>query len=77
MQPDFMNVIAKIIADVHDRTCIDNVDTEVLEEILQGALKAYDDEQKEYYFDDGYELGYSEGYENGFSDGYSDGYYED
>ena len=63
MKPDFMEKTARIIAEVRNRTCIDKIDTEVLEvleEILQDALNEYYDELHGYYdagYDDGYALG--------------------
>ena len=56
MKPDFMGRTARIIAELRNRTCIDD-DVEVIKEILQ-------DELKEYY-DAGYSLGYDEGYAAG------------
>ena len=49
MKPDFMDVTAKIMAEIRARTCIDKSDTKFIEEILQDALE------------EGYSLGYSEG----------------
>ena len=56
--------VAKIIAKIINRTRIDDDDVEVIEVILQDALKDYHDE--------GYEAGYYEGYEAGYSEGHSD-----
>ncbi len=36
--PNFAHKIAKIMTEVRTRTCIDGVDTEVLEDILQDML---------------------------------------
>ena len=72
MKTDFTDRIAKIIADVHDRTCIDKADIEVLEDILQGELNEY----YEAVYDDGYSAGYYEGHSDGYSEGYSAGYTE-
>ena len=68
MKPNFMDITTKIITEVRTRTCIDKLDTEVietevLEEILQDALNEY--------YDDGYANGYSEGHSEGYSEGYS------
>ena len=41
MKPEFMDRIAKIIAEVRTRTCIDKIDTEVIETILQASLNEY------------------------------------
>ena len=83
MKPDFMDRTAKIIAEVRTRTCIDKIDTEVLEEILQEELNKYYDELNEYYDDvyaegrsDGYALGYADGRSDGYTLGYEDGYDE-
>ena len=60
MKSDFMVKTAKIIAEVRNRTCIDE-DAEVLKEILQEELKEYYDALHECY-DDGYEDGYTAGH---------------
>lgn len=59
MKSDFMVKTAKIIAELRNRTCIDD-DAEVIKEILQEELKEYYDALHECY-DDGYSLGHSEG----------------
>ena len=61
MKPDFMSRTAQIIAEVRNRTCIDE-DADVLKEILQDELKEYFHALNEYY---------SEGYDEGHSDGHS------
>ena len=61
MTPKFMGKIAKIVEEVRVRTCIDEIDIEVLEDILQDELNEYCREL------DGY-------YDAGHSDGYVDGY---
>ena len=86
MKPEFMDRIAKIIAEVHTRTCMDKIDTEVREDILQEELYEYYNEVLTYghnleeAVDSAYEVGYSLGYDDGqfdgYSAGYSDGYYE-
>ena len=88
MKSDSMNRTAKIIAEVHSRTCIDDVDAEVLEELLKDELIEYHNEVFTYGhnigYDDGYAAGksslegdvdnaYDEGYSLGYSEGYSDG----
>ena len=81
---DFMNRIAKIIEEVLNRTYIDKIDTEVIENILKDELIKYHNEVFTYghsigYDDghsDGYALGYDEGYSEGFSEGYSEGHSE-
>ena len=80
MDINFNDRIAKIITEVRTRTCIDKLDTEVLE-VLEGLLK---DELKEYYdlIDNYYEEEYYNAvssarniaYDNGHSDGYAEGY---
>ena len=81
MKPYFMDITAKIIAEVSTRTCIDKIDTEVLEEILQYELNAYSDELHAYYNEVScdvhstcYATAYDDGYDNGRADGYDDGY---
>ena len=74
MKSDFMVKTAKIIAEIRNRTCIDD-DVEVIKEILQDALneyyyRGYDDGRSEGYAD-GYEVGYDEGYEVGYDEGYA------
>ena len=70
MKPYFMDITAKIIAEVRARTGIDIIDTEVLEEILQEELKEYYDELHECY-DDKLNECYDEGYDEGYYDGRS------
>ena len=82
--PDFMGSTAKIIAEIRNRTCIDKIDTEVLEEILQDALNEYYSMVDEYYsmVDEYYAEEYynaissarSKAYDDGHSDGYAEGY---
>ena len=50
MKSDFMVKTAKIIAELRNRTCIDE-DAEVLKEILQEELKEYYDALHECYDD--------------------------
>ena len=83
MKPYFMDITAKIIAEVRNRTCIDTIDTEVLEEILQYELNEYYYELDEYYINDFYNevsrahrTGYDEGNSEGYSEGHSEGHYE-
>ena len=80
--PNFMGKTAKIIAEVRARTCIDDVDVEVIKEILQDSLNEYymmlnGYYEEEYYnalnsarskaYDDGYDDGYDVGYDEGHS----------
>ena len=81
MKPDFMVRIAKIIEEVHNRTYMDKIDTEVLEEILQYELNEYYYELDEYYINDVYNevsrahrTSYDDGYDTGYDDGYTAGY---
>ena len=81
MKPYFMDITAKIIAEVRARTCIDIIDTEVLEEILQYELNEYYYELDEYYINDVYNevsrahrTSYDDGYDTGYDDGYTAGY---
>ena len=62
-------IIANIIEEVRNRTCIDNIDKEIIEEILQDSLNEYSTML------DGYSDGHSAGYTDGHYDGYADGYY--
>ena len=88
MQSDFMVKIANIIAEIRVKTCIDDVDAEVLEDILKDELIKYHNEVFTYGhgigYDDGYIAGesslegdldkaYDEGYALGYSEGYSEG----
>ena len=67
MKSDFMERTAKIIAEIRARTCIDEINIEVLEKILQDELYGYYDELDECY-DDGYEDGYTAGHSAAESD---------
>ena len=60
MPPNFMGGAAKIIAEIRNRTCIDDNDAEVIKEILKAAIHEY------------YEDGHSDGYEDGYEHGYVD-----
>ena len=87
MKFDFRKITAKVIAEAMLRTCIDDVDAKILEEILRDALNKCGRELEGYY-DAGYAAGwvkgksslaedvdsaYDEGYALGYSDGYSKG----
>ena len=84
-------IIAKIIEEVRNRTCIDNIDKEIIEEILQDSLNEYfvmldGYYEEEYYnaissarnkaYDDGHSDGYTDGHFDGYDIGYEDGYEE-
>ena len=62
MKFDFMEITTKVIAEVRTRTCINKLDAEVLEEILQDALIKYCRELDGYY-----DAGYAAGWVNGKS----------
>ena len=81
--------IAKIMEEVHTKTCIAKIDAEVIAAILQDSLKEYYDALDGYYaeeysnaissarnraYDDGFDDGYDIGYGNGHSDGHDEGY---
>ena len=83
MKPDFMDRIEKIIAEMRTSTCIDDVDAEIIEKILQDALNEYYDALNKYYdgdidnaYEEGYALGYDDGYAGGYYAGNSDGNFE-
>ena len=78
--PDFTGSIAKIISEARLRTCMDEIDTDVLVEILQDALNEYYTLLDRYYeeeycnavssarnsaYDEGFDDGYDVGYDNG------------
>ena len=67
MPTNFMGQTAKIIAEMRARTCMDYVDTEVLEVILQNALDTVHNRA----YDDGYDIGYGIGYDVGHKHGHS------
>ena len=77
-------IIAKIIEEVLARTCIDDVDAEAINEILQESLNEYlmmldGYYEEEYYIavsrakNSAYYDGHSDGYADGYDDGYDDG----
>ena len=77
MKPNLMGRTAKIMAEIRTRACIDKLDTEVIEEILQAALEEYYDELDGYYDEECYiaiSSARSKAYDEGHSDGYADGY---
>ena len=66
MKNDFTARAAQIIAEVRNRTGIEDIDIEVLdvtEEILQDAFNEY--------YDEGYDDGYSDGHSAGHSKSHS------
>ena len=87
MTPKFMDSIATIFAEIRTKTCIDDVDVEVIKAILKDELNKYRIELGEYYeeeysiaissaqnraYDDGHTDGYTVGYDNGYLDGQSE-----
>ena len=85
--PDFMGSTAKIIAEIRARTCIDKIDAEVIEAILQASLNEYYTMVDEYYAEEyyiaissarskAYDDGHSDGYVLGYAIGYDDGHSE-
>ena len=76
-----MERAAKIIAEIRNRSSIDDVDAEVIEKILQNALNEYYDELDGYYEEEYYiaissarSIAYDEGHSDGYADGYDIGY---
>ena len=68
MAPNFKSRAVNIIEEIRTRTCIDELDAEVVKDILQDALE-------EYYYDsynDGYHEGHSDGYDIGYDSGFDD-----
>ena len=63
MTPKFMDITAKITAEIRNITGIDEIDAEAIEELLKDALH------------DCYDAGYDDGYDAGFNPGYDAGYY--
>ena len=74
MKNDFMARAAQIIAEVRNRTSIEEIDLEVLEVILQDELSEYHNEVFTYCNTNGYNAGYDTGYNAGYDNGYEDGY---
>ena len=83
MKPNFSNKTAKIIAEIRTKTCIDEIDAEVIKDILQDTLNEYyrmldESYAEEHYnaiittrnraYDDGHSDGYADGYESGYAD---------
>ena len=77
--PDF----TRVIAEIRTRTCIEDVDAEVIEEILLRELNKYSRMVDEYYIEkyrstissarnSAYYDGHSDGYASGYDDGYSE-----
>ena len=80
MKPNFIGKAAKIIAEIRTKTCIDDVDAEVLTEILKDELNEYCILLDEYYIEEYSNAlnsmrnkAYDSGYEDGYSAGHSAG----
>ena len=86
MALNFSSKNAKVIAEIQARTCIDQVEAEIIKELLQAALNEYCSMLDEYYeedyynalasarskaYDDGFDDGYDVGYDNGYSESHS------
>ena len=74
MKPNFMERTAKIIAEIRNRTCIDD-DVEAIEKILQDELNEYYRMLDGYYEEEYYNTisSYrSSAYDKGYADGYSE-----
>ena len=87
MKPDYMERTAKIIEEILIQTCIDKLDTKVIEDILKDELNEYcsmldGHYAEEYYnvisiaYDEGHSEGYDEGHSGGYYEGHSEGYDE-
>ena len=72
MKFDFTEITTKVIAEVRTRTCIDKIDTEVLEYILQKELIEYHNEAYTYAHNIGYDDGFNDGYDVGYDNGRSE-----
>lgn len=79
--PNFMGKAEKIIAEVRNRTCIDDVDAEAIKELLQDALNEYCRMLDGYYEEEYYNAlntarnsAYDAGYDDGYAVGYDVGY---
>ena len=79
MSPNF----TRVIAEIRTRTCIEDVDAYVIEEILLRELNEYSRMLDEYYIEEyhnaissarntAYDSGFDDGYDIGYGNGYSD-----
>ncbi len=75
MKTKTITTIAKIIEKVRLRTCIDELDVEVIEAILQESLNEYFMAISSAQSSRAYDEGRSDGYADGYDDGYDDGRY--
>ena len=67
MKTNFMDITAKIIAEIRTLTYVDKFDAVFLKELLKDELIKY--------YDDGYDVGHSDGHSKGYDVGHSDGHY--
>ena len=79
--PNFTRRIANIIAEIRTIACIDDVDAEAIEKILQDELNEECRMLDSYYWEEYYNTYRNEissaqhrAYDEGHSDGYADGY---
>ena len=75
--PNFMGKTANIIAEIRTKTCIEDVDAEVIKDILQAALNEHYRMLDEYYAEEYYNAlntARNRAYDDGFDDGYDVGY---
>ena len=74
MPPQFRDRAAKIMVDVRNRTCIDDVDAEVIRKILQDELEEECRMLDCYYWEEYYnelDSARNAGYDDGYDDGYT------
>ena len=79
--PNFTGRAVEIIAEILARTCVDKIDAEVIEEIVQASLNEYYMMLNGYYEEEYYNAlntvrnsAYESGYESGYDAGYDVGY---
>ena len=68
--PNFKSRAVNIVEEIRTRTCINEIDTEVIKKLLQDAL------EEEYYnnYHDGYYEGHDAGYALGYDSAYNDAF---
>ena len=78
MKHDFMEKTARIIAEIRTRTCIDDVDAEVIKDALNDHYRMLDgyyanalNTARNTAYDEGFDDGYDVGYDNGYDEGHS------
>ena len=77
--PKFVGKTAYIIEEIRKRTCINNMDAQILEELFIDALNEYCMAVDEYYEEEYYiaiEDVRTSAYDNGYADGYDTCYSE-